>query len=50
MAGIEAIGDLVEQQQSRPAGERARDQHQAALAIRQGEEAALRERADSQPP
>jgi hypothetical protein len=32
VAAIEAIRHLVEQQQSRPAGQRARDQHQAPLA------------------
>ena len=33
IARIEAVRDFVEQQQLRPARERARDQHQAALAI-----------------
>ena len=46
IARVEAIGDFVEQQQFRPAGECARDEHQAALAIRKREEAALGELAD----
>ena len=50
VARIEAIGDFVEQQQFRPAGERARDEHQAAFAIRQREKPALGERADAQAP
>ena len=46
IARIEAVGDFIEQQQLRPAGERPRDEHQAALAVRQREKAALGERVD----
>ena len=50
VARIEPVGDFVEQQQLRPAGERARDEHQAPFAIRKREEAALGERADAEAP
>ena len=49
VARVEAVGDFVEQQQVRPARQRARDEHQPPLAIRKREEAALGERADAEP-
>jgi hypothetical protein len=43
IARVQPVGDFVEQQQPRPAGKRACNQHQAALAIGKSEETALGE-------
>ena len=50
VARIEPIGHFIEQQQLRPAGECARDEHEPAFAIRKSEKTPLRERADLEPP
>ena len=50
VARVEAIGDFVEQQQFRSAGQRARDEHQAAFAVGQREKTSLGERPDAEPP
>ena len=44
--GVEASEELVEQQQARPRGERARDQHEATFAEGQREETPAREALD----
>ena len=49
VARIEPVGHFIEQQQFRPAGERAGDEHQPPLAIRKREETPFRERTDLQP-
>ncbi len=46
VARVEAIGDFVEQQQFRAARQCARDEHEAAFAVGQGEKASLGERTD----